>query len=88
MLQLLKFLPKLLFDQKLKFVIGLLMLIVQALKDVNNGQDHSKAMDAVIGKAYPLLPADLQATASIAEVLKVAGLAADLLKAVTALFKK
>lgn len=87
MLQLLKWLPKLFFDQKIKFYIGLLMLAKQALEDILQGKKESLAVDAVVMKAYDLLPADIKVTASPDECQALVETALDLIRDVQALFE-
>lgn len=83
-----KIVPKILFDQKLKYIIGLLMLVVRFLKDLQDGKEDSKALDGVVDKIHPLMSKEFQLTASKAELKALVPIVHQLVEAVEALFKK
>lgn len=85
----LKFIPKLVWFQDVKFLVGLLMLVRQAALDIQAGKDESLALDGAVRKVYDkLFPEELKITATANEVEEVVSVALLLYKATAKLFNK
>lgn len=63
-------LPQLFLNKPLKTCIGILMLVVNSLKELASGQSSETAVTrATVKQVYPLLPDHVRVTATEDEVL-------------------
>lgn len=78
-----KIVPKLIWFQDVKFIVGLLMLVRQTLIDIQKGKEtESLALDGLIIKVHDkLLPEQYQKTATPPEIEEVVQLTIKLYKA-------